>query len=94
MRNFLNPLEALPDSLEIVMTLNSPIPARALGPVLYVGRTRLTESEAIDEDGKRLRFWAFDRSRLKAGAPITMVWDGEETPKAANKAKFTYTPPK
>ena len=58
-RNFANPLEAVPDALEIVLTLKSPIPARALGPVLYVGDARLTESEAVDKEDKQLRFWVF-----------------------------------
>jgi hypothetical protein len=94
LRNFPNPLEAVPDAVEIVLTLKSPIPARAMGPVLYVGGARLTESEAIDKDGEQVRFWAFDPSKLQAGAPIAMVWDGEALPKERKKAKFTYSPPK
>jgi hypothetical protein len=93
-RHFSNPLEAVPDAVEIVLTLKYPIPVRAMGPVLYVGGTRLTESETIDEEGKALRFWGFDRSKLKAGAPLMMVWDGDEPPKQRQKAKFKYTPPK
>jgi hypothetical protein len=93
-RNFPNPLDVVPDALEIVLTLKSPIPARALGPVLYVGDTRLTESEPVDNDGKQVRFWVFDRSKLRTGAPIAMVWDGEPPPKERKKAKFTYSSPK
>jgi len=93
-RNFANPIEAAEDAVEIVLTLKSPMPARALGPVLYVGGARLTESEAVDKEGKQVRFWAFDRSKLRAGAPITMVWTGEVPPKEQKKAKFTYNPPK
>ena len=94
MRNFPNPLEAVPDAVEIVLTLKSPIPARAMGPVLYVGGARLTESEAVDKEGKQVRFWAFDPSKLQEGAPIAMVWDGEALSKERKKAKFTYRPPK
>ena len=93
-RNFPNPLAAVPDAVEIVLTLKSPVPARALGPVLYVGGARLTESEEVDKSGKQLRFWAFDRSKLQAGARISMVWDGDAPPKELKTAKFTYTPPK
>jgi len=94
MRNFRSPLEPVPEAMEFILTLKSPIPARALGPVLYVGKERLTESEAIDAEGRELRFWAFNRSRLKEGAPIIMVWDGDEPAKERKKAKFTYAPPK
>lgn len=91
-RHFRNPLEEVRDAVEFVLTLNAPLPIRAIGPVLCVGGARLTESEVVDKDGKQIRFWAFDRSKLRAGAPITMVWDGEAPPK--KKSKFTYTPPK
>ena len=94
LHNFKNPLESVQKAVELVLTLKSPIPARALGPVLYVGRARLTESEAIGQEGREVRFWAFDPSKLKEGAPITMLWDGDERPKKRNKAKFTYTSPK
>ena len=94
MKNFKNPLEAVRDAVEIVVTLKSPIPVRAMGPVLYVGGTRLTQSEAVDKEGKQLRFWAFDRSKLQAGAPIAMVWEGDAPPKEQKTAKFTYRPPK
>jgi hypothetical protein len=94
MRNFANPIEAAQDAVEIVLTLKSPMPARALAPVLYVGGARLTESEAVDKEGKQVRFWAFDRSKLQAGAPIAMVWTGEAPPKEQKKGKFSYSPPK
>lgn len=94
MRNFPNPLKPVPDAVEIVLTLKSPIPARAAGPVLYVGSVRLTESEAVDEGGKVVRFWVFNRSKLRTGAPIVLMWDGEEPPKERKKARFTYNQPK
>jgi hypothetical protein len=93
-KNFKNPLEAVRDAVAIVLTLKSPIPVRAIGPVLYVGGARLTESEAADKEGKQLQFWAFDRSKLQAGAPIVLVWDGDAPLKELKKAKFTYIPPK
>jgi|SRR5947209_11568638 len=92
-RNFENPLGAARNALEIVVSLSSPMPIRALGPVLWVGDVRLTESEPVEPDGKEMRFWSFDPSRLKDGAPIAMMWMGEEPPKKF-KAKFNFKKPK
>jgi hypothetical protein len=94
-RNFTNPVPAVENAIEIVVTLKAPIPARALAPVLYVGSTRLTESEPADKEGKLVRFWALDPSKLQAGAPIVLMWTGEAPPRQSKKpAKFTYKPPK
>jgi hypothetical protein len=92
-RNFENPLGAARDAVEIVVSLGSPMPIRALGPVLWVGDARLTESEPVDAEGKEMRFWSFDPSRLKDGAPIAMTWMGEEPPKKL-KTKFRFKKPK
>jgi hypothetical protein len=56
-RHFQNPLEPVPEAVEIVLTLSAPIPARAIGPVLHVGGQRLSESEAVDKTGTKVRFW-------------------------------------
>jgi len=93
-KNFKNPLEPVPEAVEFVVTLKSPMPIRAAGPVLYVGDARLTESEGVDKQGTQVRFWGFDRSKLKAGAPISLAWDEDAPPKQSKKAKFTYTAPK
>jgi hypothetical protein len=90
-KNFVSPMEAAQDAVEIVLTLKSPMPARALAPVLYIGDARLTESEPVDKENKRVRFWAFDPSKLKTGAPIAMAWTGETPPKEQEKAKFRYS---
>jgi hypothetical protein len=88
-RNFENPLGSARSAVEFVVTLKAPMPVRAVGPVLWVGEVRLTESEALDQEGKQLRFWSFDSSRLKAGAPIVMTWMGEQPPKRI-KSKFKF----
>jgi hypothetical protein len=93
-RNFKNPVEAVREAVEVVVTVKSPIPARAMAPVLYVGSTRLTESEQVDKEGRQVRFWAFDQAQLKSGAGIALAWSGEAPPKESKKAKFTYRPPK
>jgi hypothetical protein len=97
-RNFESPLPGVKDAVEIVVTFKTPPPARAMSPVLYVGQTRLTESEPVDKQGKELRFWAFDRAKLQEGAPIEVRWMGEPAPAAKRGAKsapkFTYSSPK
>jgi hypothetical protein len=89
-RNFKNPLTAARQAVEFVVQLASPLPVRALGPVLWVGETRLTESESLDQAGTELRFWSFDRSALKEGAPISMDWMGQKPRREKRTAKFTY----
>jgi hypothetical protein len=89
-RNFESPLSAARDAVEFVVRLAAPLPARALGPVLWVGEKRLTESESLDKEGKEFRFWSFDRTGLKEGAPISLLWMGEKPLKEKGKAKFTY----
>jgi hypothetical protein len=92
-RNFTNPMDAVKDAVEIVVSLQSPVPIRAMAPVLWVGGERLTESEAVDKEGKQMRFWGFSRAKLRSGAPLTMSWMNEDQPKTRKKAKFTYRPP-
>jgi hypothetical protein len=69
------------------------MPIRAMAPVLWVGSERLTESEAVDKEGKRVRFWSFNRARLQPGAPITLSWMNDDEPKTQKNAKFTYRSP-
>jgi hypothetical protein len=95
-RNFKTPMAEAKDAVEIVVSFKTPPPARAMAPVLYVGDTPLTESEAVDKEGKEMRFWAFDRSKLKEGAPLEVRWMGEApaSKAEAKAAKFTYSSPK
>jgi hypothetical protein len=97
-RDFATPLAEAKDAVEIVVSLKTAPPARALSPVLYVGDTRLTESEAVDKEGKEIRFWAFDRSKLAEGVPIEMRWMNEAPLASKREAKaapkFTYSWPK
>ena len=69
------------------------MPIRAMSPVLWVGGERLTESEAVDKEGKQMRFWSFNRAKLRSGAPITLSWMNEDPPNTKRAAKFTYRPP-
>lgn len=87
-RNFRSPLAAVPDACEVVVTLAAPLPIRAMGPVLYVGDVQLTESEAIDKEGRKIRFWGLEPSRLRKGAPISLAWGGEKPSAKSSKFKF------
>jgi hypothetical protein len=51
-RNFENPLGSARSAVEFVVTLNAPMPVRAIGPVLWVGEARLTESSAMSSLSK------------------------------------------
>jgi hypothetical protein len=87
-RHFESPLREARNAVEVVVTLKSPLPIRAMGPVLYVGNTQLTESEALDKEGRQIRFWGFDRAALAAGAPISMGWTGSRSER--RRSKFTF----
>jgi len=102
-RHFAAPLAPQRNAVEIVVTLKSPMPSRALPPVLYVGDTALTESEAVDKEGRQLRFWGFDRARLAANASIALGWLGASRQAAApdgarskdlRTTRFRFTMPK
>ncbi|GAB1541202.1 hypothetical protein NUACC21_38720 [Scytonema sp. NUACC21] len=72
LRNFRSSLEAKTEAMEFQIRTTSPIPIRALSPVLHVGNVVLTESEQIGEN--LYRFWAFEPNRLEVGAPISLSW--------------------
>jgi hypothetical protein len=78
-RNFESELPAREQAVELVVTTDRPIPIRALGPVLYVGRAVVTESEPLEENV--YRFLALDPETLEEGRPITLAWSGEPPPR-------------
>jgi len=94
LKNFDHPLDAVPDAVEIVVSLAAPVPIRAMSPVLWVGDQRLTESEVADTAGKKLRFWSFQPNKLQADAPIVMMWMNEEPAATRDSVRFTYKRPK
>ncbi len=72
LRNFRSSLEANTEATEFQIRTASPIPIRALSPVLNVGNVVLTESEQIGEN--LYKFWAFEPNRLEDEAPISLSW--------------------
>ena len=66
-------------AVEITVETAEPIPERALGPVLRIGRIEVTESERVGDN--RYRFYAYDFDKLKAGTPIRLGWLGQPRPR-------------
>lgn len=93
-QHFNHPMAAVEDAVEIVVSLTSPMPIRAMSPMLWVGTQRLTESEAVDGEGKKLRFWSFNPEQLESGAPISMSWMNEQPAITRKKTRFKYQQPK
>jgi len=54
---------------------DAPIPVRALGPVLYVGSTPVTEVR--EDDPTHYRFIALEPDALERGAPLRLAWSGQ-----------------
>jgi hypothetical protein len=71
-RNFESALADYEEAAEFRVRTSGPIPARALGPALFVGNVQVIESEQVE--GDLYRFLAFDPDRLEPGAPIKWGW--------------------
>lgn len=95
-QHFDHPMATVKNAVEIIVSLASPMPIRAMSPVLWVGSQRLTESEVADKNGKKMRFWSFHPDKLQSGAPIKLLWMNENKQAAITQKKpqFTYKPPK
>jgi galactose mutarotase-like enzyme len=63
-------------AVEIDVTTSSPIPARALSPVLYVGEEPVEDWETVGPN--HYRFFAFEPERLPDNAPLAIAWPGQE----------------
>lgn len=72
LRNFKSALAEFDEAMEFMVSTSGPVPARALGPALFVGEEQVTESEQIEPE--LYRFLAFDIERLKDGEPISWGW--------------------
>src|SRR5215813_2191221 len=86
-KHFRSALPDRRDAVEFLVRTSGPIPARALGPALFVGDVEVAESQ---EAGENLyRFFAFDLDRLKSRAPIAFGWMGA-TKSERIRTKFRY----
>jgi hypothetical protein len=73
-------------AVEITVTTAEPFAERALGPVLLIGNTQVTESERVGPN--RYRFYAYDFEQLKEGAPIRLGWFGQPRPRRQTGFRF------
>ena len=89
-RNFRSALPAVDNAVEVLVETTAPIPIRALGPVLWVGDTPLTEATADDET--HYRFLGLQPHRLTANAPLRLGWSGQP-PADSRATRFTFTEP-
>src|SRR5262245_40154095 len=86
-KHFRSALPERRDAVEFLVRTSGPIPARALGPALFVGEVEVAESQ---EAGENLyRFFAYDLDRLKSRAPIAWGWMSA-TKGDRIRTKFTY----
>jgi len=87
LRNFESALAGFEEAVEFMVRTSGPIPARALGPALFVGEVEVIESEQVEPG--LVRFLAFDIERLKYGEPISWGWMSDPEEKR-QKTSFTY----
>ena len=76
-------------AVEITVTTAAPFPERALGPVVHIGRTQISESERIGRN--RYRFYAYDFGKLKEGTPIRIGWFGQSRPQKQTGFRYALT---
>jgi len=75
------------EATEFLVRLSGPVPARALGPALFIGDTQVAESEAVEDNV--YRFLAFEHQRLEPGAPIAWGWlDAPPEERKRTKSRF------
>ena len=87
LRNFTSSLSSSDDAAEFVVKTDGPIPIRALGPVLYVGETPVTEVTEVGPN--TYRFVAPARRELKRDTPIHLGWTGQPITESERTA-FRY----
>jgi hypothetical protein len=75
LRNFESVLSQYDQAVEFIVKTDGPIPARALGPALFVGEVQVAESEQLAENV--YRFLGFELERLAVGAPVAWGWIGD-----------------
>jgi hypothetical protein len=74
-RNFASALARYDEAIEFIVHTTGPIPARAMGPALFIAGKQISESEQLSDN--TYRFLAFDMDRLESGASISWGWMGD-----------------
>lgn len=76
-----------PEAVEILVKTDGPFPTRALAPVLYIGDEPV---EHWEMEGKNAyRFFAFEPSRVRDGAPIALGWPNDLRPRQPANARLS-----
>jgi hypothetical protein len=65
-------LAAYTEAIEFLVKTNRPIPARALGPALFIGEVQASATGLIEDN--LYRFLAFDLDSLHQGDVISWGW--------------------
>lgn len=87
LQNFKSALSEYKEAVEFLVRTSGPIPARGLGPAIFVGDVQVIESQQVSDN--LYSFLAFDIKRLKPGEPIRWGWIN--TPKEQQQmTKFRY----
>jgi hypothetical protein len=88
-KHFKSALARFKQAIEFRVKTSGPVPARALGPALFVGDTEVSESELVGGETTSLRFLSFFPKTLPPGAPISWGWMGA-TRRERQKTEFRY----
>jgi|GEM_PF-2089774 len=78
------------EGVEIIIETDGGFPARALSPVLNVGRAQVAEASEISPHS--YRFAVVEEEALEDGAPIRLGWIGLPPPEDA--ARFVFHAPR
>lgn len=72
-------------AVEITVQTASPIPVRALSPVIWIGDSPVREMETVGAN--QYRFYAIDPGQLRDGAAIAFGWPEVEPGRAGEVAR-------
>jgi hypothetical protein len=75
LRNFASSMPDSQDAVEFIVKTDSPIPARALGPALYIADVPVTEMSEIGD--RTYRFVALTGREMALDAEIFLGWTGQ-----------------
>ena len=92
LRHFESALKQFKEAIEFTVKTSGPIPARALGPALFIGETPVVECITVGKEKATFRFLAFHPNTLRAGAPISWGWSNAQE-KQRHATKFRYSAP-
>jgi len=75
-------------AVEITVHTESPIPGRALSPVIWIGDTPVAEMEVVGPN--QYRYYAFEPATLRDGAEIAFGWAEVEPGRAPQRIATNF----